>query len=118
MTYSPLVSLHILGGVLGFLSGTVALAARKGGRVHRVSGQVFVASMLGMAAAGAFVALTKAQWSNVVAGSFTLYLVATAWLTVRRKARTSGGAERALALLGFLVAAGAFGLGATQAKEK
>lgn len=85
MTYSPALIIHICGGIIGVLSGSIALIVRKGSRWHRKSGDVFVISMLCMAAAGAYVAFTKSQPSNIIAGAFTFYLVATAWLTVLRE---------------------------------
>jgi hypothetical protein len=104
MTYSPGLLLHICAGLISVLSGLTALIARKGARLHRVSGNVFVVSMLAMAASGAFIALLKAQRFNVFAGVLTFYLVATAWLTVRRKAN-----ERGLPELGLLLVALAAG---------
>ena len=45
--------LHIAGGTLGIISGAVALLSRKGGRMHRLAGTVFLVSMLTMATIGA-----------------------------------------------------------------
>ena len=45
--------LHIAGGTLGIISGSVALLSRKGGRMHRLAGTVFLVSMLTMATIGA-----------------------------------------------------------------
>jgi hypothetical protein len=64
--------------------------------------------MLIMAAAGAYAAFTKSQPTNVMAGIFTFYLVATAWLTVSRKDNETGRLEFGLLLLGL--AAGIFSL--------
>src|SRR5882724_11385583 len=108
MTYSPVLIVHIGAGVVGVLSGFLALLVRKGSRLHRRVGVVFVMSMLSMSAAGAYVALTKSQPTNVMAGTFTFYLVATAWLTVTRKEKETGGLEFGLLLLGL--AAGTAGL--------
>jgi uncharacterized membrane protein len=69
MTYSPVTVVHICAGVVGVLSGSMALVVRKGSRLHRRSGDVFVISMLSMAAAGAYVAFTKSQPTNVIAGN-------------------------------------------------
>lgn len=107
MTYSPGLVVHIAAGILGVLSGLMALVVRKGGRLHRASGDVFVVSMLAMAGFGAYLSLLRSQPLNVVAGVFTFYLVATAWLTVSRKAGQAGVAE-----LGFLLVAVAVGAGA------
>jgi uncharacterized membrane protein len=106
MTYSPFLILHICGGILGFLSGSAALVVRKGSRLHRLTGDVFVGSMLSMALSGGFLALIKFQQVNVLAGVFTFYLVASAWLTVARKRQWTGLAE-----IGLLLTALGIGFG-------
>lgn len=105
MTYSPALVVHILGGIAGVLSGFTALVVRKGSPLHRKSGDVFVIAMLSMAAAGAYVAITKSQAMNIVAGGFTFYLVATAWLTVTRKSSETGRMEWILLFLGLVAGA-------------
>jgi len=107
MTYSPILILHIAGGLTAIVAGFIALFVRKGGRVHRKSGDVFVIAMLVMAAAGAYAAVIKSQPVNVVAGTFTFYLVASAWLTVRRKANETGHMEVGLLLLALSACVGA-----------
>jgi uncharacterized membrane protein len=111
MTYSPLLIVHICGGIAAILSGYLSLLVRKGSRLHRISGDVFVISMLFMAGGGAYIALVKSQPMNVLAGVFTFYLVTTAWLTVKRKANETGLAERGLMLLAVAAGAGASFLG-------
>jgi uncharacterized membrane protein len=87
--------LHIGGGVIGLLSGTVAALARKGGRLHRRAGTIFVVSMLVMAAFACYLAMIiPDQLVNVVIGIFSAYLVATAWLAVARKQGLIGIAEK------------------------
>jgi len=83
MPYSPLLPVHIAGGMVGIASGTAAIVFRKGGRNHAVAGKVFVASMLVMAAAAAYLAVLKNQPGNFGGGIFTFYLTLTAWLTAR-----------------------------------
>jgi len=85
MPYSPLLLFHICAGTLGLLSGAVAIVFRKGSRQHGVAGNVFVLSMLCMAGAGAYMAFMKSQPGNVLGGTLTLYLLATAWITARRR---------------------------------
>jgi uncharacterized membrane protein len=82
-----LLVMHISGGAVGIVSGFAAMAFRKGGRLHRLAGNVFFVAMLTMAGIGAAVApfLPSQQWSNTLAGTFTLYLLATAWAAARRK---------------------------------
>ena len=45
----PLLILHILAGSIALLTGTVAMAVRKGGNLHRASGDVFTVAMLTLA---------------------------------------------------------------------
>jgi hypothetical protein len=81
----PLLILHILGGTLGLIAGTVAMVVRKGNRLHRVSGNVFTLAMLTLASSGFFLAILKSQISNVVAAVLTFYLIGSAWLAGRRR---------------------------------
>lgn len=80
----PILVLHICGGLVGLLSGAAAMAFRKGSRLHSIAGRVFVQSMLTMAAAGVTLAAMKSQPGNILGGTLTFYLVATAWMTARR----------------------------------
>jgi hypothetical protein len=82
---TPILILHICTGTLGMLSGFVAAALRKGSRQHAIAGDVFVISMLILSASGAYLAIMKSQPGNIVGGALTFYLVATAWMTARRR---------------------------------
>jgi uncharacterized membrane protein len=84
MLFSPLLPVHIGGGILGILSGTAALCFRKGSPRHALAGKVFVASMLTMAAAAVYLAILKHQTPNILAGFLAFYLITTGWLTARR----------------------------------
>jgi len=87
---SPLLVLHIIAGTLGMLSGFVAVFLLKGSRRHGIAGNVFVISMLGLSASGVYLAVMKSQPGNILGGSLTFYLVATAWITARRRAGGTG----------------------------
>jgi hypothetical protein len=82
---SPLLALHITAGTLGMLSGFVAAFLRKGSRRHGLAGDVFVVSMLVLSATGVYLAIMKAQPGNILGGTLTFYLVATAWMAARRR---------------------------------
>jgi hypothetical protein len=82
---SPLLVLHIIAGTLGMLSGFVAVFLRKGSRRHGLAGNVFVIAMLSLTASGVILAIMKSQPGNILGGAFTFYLVATAWMTARRR---------------------------------
>jgi Ca2+/Na+ antiporter len=98
--------LHIGGGTLALGSGIVAAAARKGGFLHRAAGSVFVASMLIMAIFAAYLAVAMpGQILNLVIAAFTLYLVATAWMTVKRTDARVGPPERIALIVALLLCA-------------
>lgn len=86
MRFSPILLLHICGGTLGVISGFVAVFLRKGSRRHAIAGTVFVISMMALASSGAFMAILKSQLGNILGGTLSLYLVATAWRTAKRRA--------------------------------
>jgi len=104
--------LHVGAGIVGLLSGAAALSFRKGGRLHRAAGNVFFVSMLIMAGIGACVAPFLPARGSAVGGVLTFYLVATAWMTVRRKEGTIGRFELGAPLVALCgaVADLAFGL--------
>jgi uncharacterized membrane protein len=81
---SPILVLHIIAGTLGMLSGFVAVFLRKGSRRHGLVGNVFVIAMLTLSASGVFLAVMKFQPGNLLGGTLTFYLVATAWMVARR----------------------------------
>lgn len=114
---------HIAGGTVGIVSGAAALAVRKGRRLHAIAGNTFFVSMMAMAGIGAFVApfLASAQgdpkrFDSIIA-FFTCYLVATSWVTVRRKAGTVGAFEKGAFLFASLLAAVAIFFGAKAAVD-
>ena len=83
---------HICAGSIGLISGAAALMARKGSRLHRSTGKLFVLSMLAMSAIGASVApfLAVPERATGIAGVLTFYLVLTAWnAVIRRSAAVS-----------------------------
>lgn len=86
---------HVGCGTVGLVSGTVAAFAPKGERLHRAAGTVFFVTMLVMAIFAEWLAIAiPGQLSNLLGAILTFYLVATGWLTVRRKQRTVGRAEK------------------------
>ena len=110
--------LHVVAGTVGLLAGVIALSSRKGAHVHRVAGSLFCVSMLVMAVLADYLAVAiPEQIPNLFIGTFTIYLVATAWMTVRRNERSVGVPEKTalsiilclcvpFAILSFQVATG------------
>lgn len=111
VTAAGVLLMHVSGGVGAIASGSLALAAPKGGRLHRLTGNVFFAAMLVMAGVGTVVAAIFPQWTSVVGGVFALYLVITAWAAARRGDRRAGWIEWAAFPMTVVVAALSMSLG-------
>jgi len=79
------LSVHIVAGAIGILSGFLALYAVKGGALHRKSGGVFVYAMVTMGLVGASLAALRnvAPAANVPIGLLTAYLVVSGVESVR-----------------------------------
>ena len=103
MSSSPILVLHISGGMLGLLSGAAAMSFRKGSRRHRVAGRIFVISMLCMAAGASYLAFMKHDIGNFYGGLVTFYLVTTAWLTARRREGETGAFDWAALLVALVM---------------
>lgn len=93
---------HIAGGAIGMITGVVALASRKGQRVHRAAGTVFVFAMFAAYAIGAGVApfLDTGQRPNFVAGILALYLLISGTMAARRRDLSAGTPE----IIGLIIA--------------
>lgn len=98
--------LHIAGGTVGLVSGTIALFSPKGSLPHRRAGNVFFGSMLVMATFAIYLAFVMpGQLINVFIGTFAFYLIATAWMTVRHREGEIGVGEKvAFAVILLLLA--------------
>jgi uncharacterized membrane protein len=81
-----LLLVHISGAVIGLISGFMAMLFRKGSGVHAVAGNVFFVAMLCMSSSGAYIAQFQSpNRGNVLVAVLTFYLVATSWMTARRR---------------------------------
>jgi uncharacterized membrane protein len=113
---TPALVMHVGSGVAAIVSGGVALLAAKGERLHRAWGTVFFAAMLATAATATFLSVVK-QPGTIISSIFALYLVATAWATVRRPEGTIGNFERVAFFVAVACAAGDFVLGLIAAQN-
>jgi uncharacterized membrane protein len=105
----PLLILHILGGTIGLLAGSFAIAVSKGSRLHRASGNIFTIAMLTLASSGLCLAILKSQHGNIIGSIVTFYMIITAWLAGRR--RNIGRPDWAALLVGIGGAAAVITLG-------
>ena len=100
----PFLSLafHVGVGTIALLAGSIAIAARKGGRWHRKSGMIFVYTMIatGLTAAG----ISVYEGKSAGAGVFTAYFVFTAYTALRPLPRAGRSVDIALMLLAFTLA--------------
>jgi uncharacterized membrane protein len=81
---SPALVLHVGAGCVAILAGAVAIGVRKGERLHRASGKAFVVAMLVMGTFATYLSIVR-QPGTIAGGILAGYMVATAWMTVRRK---------------------------------
>jgi hypothetical protein len=116
---SPVLLIHIAAGSLGIATGTGAAVSLKGARAHRLFGIAFCSAMTIMAIIGGYLALFTTSsvaaappQASVVVAALTLYLIFTAWLTVRRKSGQLGMAEHVAALAVMAISATLLLLGA------
>ena len=79
-----LLPIHIIAGLVGLVSGAIALYAAKGARLHRKGGMIFVYAMLIVAITGTVMGSLISEMAAVLPGMLTFYLVFTSFLTVRR----------------------------------
>ena len=119
MSLSPLLLFHICAGTTGVLSGFLAVFLRKGSRGHRAAGNVFFIAMLGLGASGAYMGLMKSEPTNFLAGVLTSYMVATSWVTARRRDERTGIFDFGALLVALAVGTGymLYGLAATNSAK-
>lgn len=101
-----ILALHIAGGILAIPAGAVAIAARKGGSVHRLAGTWFLGSMLVLGATAAILEPFRTpEPGSPIVGVFVCYFVLTSWVAARRHDGRAGWFEA-------LAATAAIGTGA------
>jgi uncharacterized membrane protein len=83
---------HIAGGAAGIATGAIAIASRKGGKIHRAVGKAFFGVMLVCYVVATAVApfLDEGQRTNTIAGLMALYLLLSGWAAAQRPEITAG----------------------------
>jgi uncharacterized membrane protein len=101
-----LLSVHIAAGVASVLIGAVAVAARKGGRLHTGSGTWFAVAMIVLAVTAAILEpFRKTDPGSPLVGLVVCYFVATSWVTARRRDGVTGKFEIAACIVALMMAA-------------
>jgi uncharacterized membrane protein len=102
---NAVLPIHVAAGALAIILGAIALTAKKGGRIHRRSGFLFVCAMLVMAVTAAILGVRNGTAdANVVAALMTAYFVGTALTTVRRATRWTSRINIAALVLALALA--------------
>jgi len=99
------MGIHIAAGLLALPSGALAVAARKGGRLHARAGTCFFAAMLVLGVTASLLEPYRTPPGSPVGGIMVCYFVLTAWVAARRRDGTTGRFE-------IVACATALGLGA------
>ena len=101
-----LLAFHVAMGVIALAAGLVAIAARKGGKLHRVAGLVFACTMIanGLSADG----IAVYQGESIGAGLLTVYLVFTAFTALRPLPLLGRTVDVGLMLLALAFAAASY----------
>ncbi|MFT3910884.1 MAG: hypothetical protein QM737_15810 [Ferruginibacter sp.] len=77
MTFTIFLVLHILGGSVGLLSGTINLVRKKGDKRHKLVGKFFLYGMLTAGISSLALSIIHPNYFLFIVGLFTIYLIAT-----------------------------------------
>jgi uncharacterized membrane protein len=102
--------LHVAAGWAAIIAGAAALSVAKGERLHRKFGTMFFVAMLVMGAFATVLSVLR-QPGTILGSIFVIYLVASAWMTVKRPEGTLGRFERVAFAVAAACAAGELVLG-------
>jgi uncharacterized membrane protein len=105
VTDSTIVTVHISCAVIALLAGLLAMMFRKGSGLHGAAGSSYFVSMIGMTTTAVYGAtFIKPNRINVIAALLTLYLVVTAWVAAKRRAKTTNAFDVLACAFAFGVA--------------
>lgn len=93
--------IHIAGGMVALLCGTVAVAVRKGSGMHVSAGVWFCVAMLVLGVTASILAPFKSPPDSPIGGIMVCYFVATAWMAVRRRSGMPGSFEKFACAIGL-----------------
>ena len=100
-----LMGIHIASGLLALPAGTVAVAARKGGRLHARAGTIFFGSMLVLGLTASLLEPFRTPPGSPIGGLMVCYFTATAWVAARRRDGRTGWFEKLACAAAFATAA-------------
>ncbi|HEV2747685.1 MAG TPA: DUF2306 domain-containing protein [Allosphingosinicella sp.] len=94
LIHDGIMWVHIAGGLIAILAGALAVAARKGRRVHASAGTVFAASMLVLGVTALILGpFREPTPESPLPGILVCYFVLTSWVAARRRDGATGRFE-------------------------
>jgi uncharacterized membrane protein len=75
--FKTFLTLHVIGGSIGLLTGTINLVRKKGGKNHKLVGKIFTYSMLTAGFSSLVLSIIHPNYFLFIIGVFTIYLVGT-----------------------------------------
>ena len=93
---------HFGAALIALIAGTVALSVRKGGKLHKKSGMIFVVGMIIAAVLASVISVYAGK--SVVGGIFVVYLIYTATTTVKPLPGSGRRMDIALMIMAFAFA--------------
>ena len=101
-----LMWIHIAAGLLALPAGTMAVATRKGSRLHARAGTLFFAAMLVLGVSAAILEpFREPEPGSPIVGLFVCYFVATSWVAARRRDGRTGRFEMLACAVALALAA-------------
>ncbi len=91
MIFNAVLALHMTGGAVALVAGPVAMLARKGEHLHRLSGCSYGVAMVVTAASALCLALATSNVLLLMIAVFSFFLVFTGWRALRQKRLHEGG---------------------------
>ena len=77
LIFKIILTLHIIGGALGLITGTINLIRKKGDKNHKFIGKLFVYGMLTAGFSAFALSILHPNYFLFIVGVFTIYLVGT-----------------------------------------
>jgi uncharacterized membrane protein len=91
---NALMAVHIAAGVLALPAGTLAVAARKGGRLHARAGTLFFVAMMVLGVTASILEpFRRPDPGSPIGGILVCYFVVTSWIAARRRDGATGRFE-------------------------
>jgi hypothetical protein len=117
---NALIPFHIAAGLIAILTGSAAVVAPKGSRMHAGAGNIFFAAMLLLGISASLLEPYRTPPGSPVGGIMVCYFVTTSWMAARRRDGRTGWFEilacaAALGLAALIGWGGLFGTATTPA---